>query len=117
MSEKTEPCAGITVPSALHGEDVYYEHCPGCTKATERANAVSGSMADAIMLYDGLLKLCRATEKDLTSMRTLAGELAVAIRAFADCDLYDAVEEGEPIEVIVKAALAKAKELGVGDGG
>ena len=113
MSEKTEACTGIAMGSINYGS-VTQVHCPGCTSATERIAElgleIRTNTENAAVAF-GLL--VETKNEELTAMRTIAGELAGAIQAVADSALYDAVDEGEPLEVVVAAALAMAKKMGI----
>ena len=121
MSEKTEPCVGIynkdrAAQYRRACQPYEGEHCPGC--ATERiaelefalaANRTSLQLSDAVC-RDAIEKLLDS-EKKLTSMWTLAGELEKLVK------YYHALVHGSDettcteAHCIIKPALAKAADV------
>ena len=102
MSKETEPCPGVPLVRATLEQD---NHCPSCTSATERIAELEQKATENEKVFLEANATCGDLRIKLTSMRTLAEQLAY--------QLGDWSHEHFGPNCGVCAALASAKEKGV----
>ena len=119
MSGKIKPCRGVTTRSEFYDEE--YVHCPGCTsqahwgEAEEKLQSAltlaTERIAELELEFTMAIGVLTETQRDLTSMRTLAGELNALL-----VGVWPHIKEMKGLHrKRFEAALTKAKKLRVGD--
>ncbi len=127
---KTETCEGLVGPGSMRRGESFFAHsvhCPGCTSATERIAELEKKLRSKVLCAERRRNILNRVQMDRVSMRTLVGELAVALKACeaiedhvlackSGCEICHEYPELSRVARDSRLfALAKAQKLGVGD--
>ena len=108
-----EPCAGASGAHTKTGVMTLGLHCPGCVSATERIAELEQKAAENEKVFLNANATCGDLRIDLAAMRTLAGGLARQLDNIMNGKLPRTMLALKGENARSRAALAKAKKMGV----